>query len=81
MRKEATELKIVVGATMGLLSGLSGKEGWLESTMKPKMNITRLKSMSATAYCFQFCAPVSQRLSSQRTKAGARYLPFMIQAQ
>ena len=49
--------------------------------MKPKTNITRLKSISATAYCFQFCGPVSQRLSDQRRKAGPRYLPFMIQAQ
>ena len=80
VRKETTELKIVVGATMVLPSGFSGKAGWLESTTNPKTNITRLKSIRAMAYCFQFCAPVLQRLSSQRRNAGARYLPSMIQA-
>ena len=63
-------LKIVVGASILLPSGLSGRYGCSASTTKPKTNITVLNSSRATAYCFQFCGPVSSGRSSQRSQRG-----------
>ena len=57
VRNEQTVLKIVVGASIPLPSGLSG-EGWRARIAKPKTKIATLNSSNAIAYCFQFCGPV-----------------------
>ncbi len=73
VRNEQTALKMVVGASIPLTSGFNPKStfGWIASTTNPKTNISVLNSIMATAYCFQFCGPVSTRCSIQRRNRGA----------
>ena len=61
VKNEVAELKIVVGASMPLPAGAKGRNGCSAKTTKPNTNSTVLNSSSETAYCFQFCGPVSRR--------------------
>ena len=62
----------MVGANMPLPSGFNGRSGCKDSTVNPKTNINVLNSSMETAYCRQFCGPVSTRRSIQLNHRAAR---------
>jgi hypothetical protein len=64
VRNEAAVWKIVVGASIPLPSGFSGRTGCSARTTNPKANITALNSKTNSAYSFHPCGPVSMRRSS-----------------
>src|SRR5215471_12495521 len=78
--KEATELKIVVGANMPRPRGLNGAIGWTESTVIPYRKSSVLKTSIETAYCFQFWGPELTRSSNHRRTRGGWYLPSITHA-
>src|SRR5258707_1849380 len=57
-----------------------GIQGWSQSTRNPNTNNTVLNSSKEAVYCFQFCGPLFNRASIQRTKGNGRYFPSIIQA-
>jgi len=61
---------------MCLPSGFSGMNGCKARTANPKANISVLNRSMETAYCFQFCGPVSTRGLDPPQKPGSAVTPI-----
>src|SRR5579862_810646 len=78
--KDTTLLKIALGASKVLPSGLSGIHGCNAKTTYPKINNVVLNKRREAVYCFQFCGPLLMCCSNQANTDHGRYFPSIIQA-
>ena len=78
---EMTLLKIVDGRQHPLVvAGSAARTAEAPARESRTRTTSPLKKISDTAYCFQFCGPLSIRDSNHRRKRRGRYFPSMIQA-